>query len=229
MGDFNQYVYIRQLAPRLEGPYLEIGSRDYGSTQNLRPLFANRGKYVGVDLFAGPGVDLVLDLTADFESIDAALGGERFGTIICLSVLEHCAQPFRLAENITRLLRPGGRVCISAPFAWKFHGYPSDYWRFTHEGIRLLFPGIVFDGADCTSSTSQVGGFAPLDEDLGKIPLAPKAHRTAGRPLRAMAAQLLKLATKAGVLRWLAGYRYVMAPTNVFMTGTRPVEQSQAA
>ncbi|MEX1095186.1 MAG: class I SAM-dependent methyltransferase [Planctomycetales bacterium] len=229
MGDLNQYLYVRQLAAKLEGPFLEVGSRDYGTTQDLRSLLSQRGRYVGVDMSAGSGVDVVLDLTADFAEVDAALAGERFGTIVCLSVLEHCGQPFRMAENLTKLLKPGGRACISAPFAWKFHGYPSDYWRFTHEGIKKLFPELVFDAADCTASTSRVGGFGPLDEGIGKIPLAPKAHRTAGRPLRALSAQLLKLATKAGALKWLAGYRYVMAPTNVFMTGTRAREADAKA
>ena len=219
MGDPNQLAFISGLISKLDGPFLEVGSRDYGSTQNLRPLFFGKGDYVGVDLFDGPGVDCVVDLTSDFARIDKALEGERFGTIFCLSVLEHCAQPFRMAENLTRLLKPGGTLCISAPFAWKYHGYPSDYWRFTHEGIKVLFPQIQFDAADCCSSTSCPGEFQPIGEDLGKRSLSGKTHRGTGHPWRGFTASALRLLGKLGPLAWITRYRYLLAPTNVFMLG----------
>src|SRR5688500_11735663 len=135
MGSPEQYRFANQHRERFAGPILEIGSKDYGSTENLRKLFPGF-EYVGIDMQAGPGVDVVLDFTRPFAEIDAALAGRRFGTIFCLSVLEHCDQPFVMADNMTRLLAPGGSVYVSVPFAWKFHGYPSDYWRFTHEGVK---------------------------------------------------------------------------------------------
>ena len=217
MGDPNQLAFISGLISKLDGPFLEVGSRDYGSTQNLRPLFFGKGDYVGVDLIDGPGVDCVTDLTADFALIDEELEGERFGTIICLSVLEHCAQPFRMAENLTRLLKPGGTICLSAPFAWKFHGYPSDYWRFTHEGIKVLFPKIRFDGEVSCSSTSAAGEFRPIDENLGKRSLSGKSH--AGHPWRGFTASALRFLGRLGPLGWITRYRYLLAPTNLFMVG----------
>ena len=90
--------------------------------------------YLGVDMLEGRRVDKVVDFTHPFEEVDAAVEGRRFGTIICMSVLEHCDQPFLMAENITRLLVPGGSLVVSVPFVFKFHGFPSDYWRFTPEG-----------------------------------------------------------------------------------------------
>lgn len=221
MGDFNQSAFIRNTADRLEGPYLEIGSKNYGSTQDLRSLFASRGKYVGIDMAAGPGVDLVLDMTRDFAEIDAMLGGERFGTVFCLSVLEHCDQPFRMAENITRLLRADGVLCVSVPFVWQFHGYPSDYWRFTHEGVKKLFPGLAFDVEQGVAATSRTGETRRLDTEIGKIPISAGYHRKRGRLLQAASAGALRLLSKAGLLTWLAGYRYVMAPTMISMVGTR--------
>ena len=230
MGDVNQFKYVAGLADRLDGPFLEVGSKDYGSTQDLRPLLAPKGRYVGIDMEAGDGVDLVLDLTGDFCDIDEQLDGQRFGTVICLSVLEHCAQPFLMAENITRLLAPGGKVCLSVPFAWKFHGYPSDYWRFTHEGVKKLFPALDFDAHPAQSATSRPNHFAPLDKNLGRISLSSSAQRKQGHPLRGVTAKLLQLGAKIGVLDWLADYPYLMAPTNVYMTGVlRPAAGRQAA
>ncbi|MFQ5733526.1 MAG: hypothetical protein ACE5KM_16430 [Planctomycetaceae bacterium] len=234
MGDVNQYEFVRRMAGDLEGPFLEIGSHDYGSTQDLRPLFSSAeqdpGHYVGADLLPGDGVDVAIDLTRPFADVNAALNGRRFGTIFCLSVLEHCAQPFAMADNMTQLLTPGGKVVISAPFAWKFHGYPSDYWRFTQEGIRKLFPGIQFDDGDCFAVTSQAGDFRSADADLGRISLSGGHYRKRGEWLRAVGVAAIRACGRLGLFRWLTGYRYVMPPTNVMMVGTaRECSASKAA
>ncbi|GAB4137490.1 MAG: hypothetical protein Tsb009_05060 [Planctomycetaceae bacterium] len=220
MGDVNQLLYVQSIADRISGPILEIGSRNYGNTQDLRSLFSDRGEYVGIDMSDGKGVDLVLDMTEDFEVVDAALKGKRFGTIFCMSVLEHCAQPFRMADNITRLLKPDGCLCVSVPFAWQFHGYPSDYWRFTHEGVKQLFDGIDFSDQPGASVTSRKGDFRSLDSNIGKIPLSGGYYRKRGQWLRSIAAGCGRFLTRLGIGRWLFGYRYVMAPTMITMMGT---------
>ena len=234
MGDPNQYEFVRRMAVELGGPFLEIGAHDYGSTQDLRPLFITadspEAEYVGADLLPGDGVDVAIDFTRPFGDVDNALNGRRFGTIFCLSVLEHCAQPFAMADNMTRLLKPDGRVVISAPFAWKFHGYPSDYWRFTQEGIRKLFPGIHFAEDDCFVVTSQEGDIRTADEDLGRIPISGGHYRKRGEWLRSIAASAMRACGKIGLFRWLTGFRYVMPPTNVMMVGTlREADQSSPA
>lgn len=220
MGDTNQFILARRHAAELMGPYLEVGSRDYGSTQDLHSLFAPRGEYVGVDMQPGRGVDVVCDLTADFEEVNAKLAGRRFGTIFCLSVLEHCARPFRLADNLTDLLRDGGHLCLSVPFAWEYHAFPGDYWRFTHEGVQRLFPRLEFD-LDRAVAAGRENEFTRLDENLAKVPFSTKAHWKSGHRLRTVSAGLLKLLGRIGVLRWLSGYRYVLRPTMIFMIGER--------
>jgi SAM-dependent methyltransferase len=220
MGDVNQYRFVQKHAGRLAGPYLEIGSNSYGAPLAMRELFAKRDRYVGIDLAEGPGVDRVLDLAVSFEEVDAKLDGVRFGTVFCMSVLEHCAQPFRMAENITRLLKPEGQVCVSVPFAWKVHAFPSDYWRFTPEGVKLLFPRLSFDPADGSAASSRVGEFRPLDERLGRVSLGFSPHWKEGHPLRGISATFLKSVVSLGLWRWALGYRYLLTPTSVLMIGT---------
>jgi SAM-dependent methyltransferase len=229
MGDANQLTYVRRHAAEFAAPFLEVGSKDYGNTQDLRSLFADKDRYLGVDQAAGPKVDLVLDLTDDFDAIDRALGGMRFGTIFCLSVLEHCRQPFRMADALTRLLRPGGKLCVSVPFAFQFHGFPSDYWRFTPEGIKVLFPALDFDLQQGVVATSLRNDLQPLDERLGRIELGSKAHLRAGRPLRALVAKTFQLLGRAGLLRWIFGHRCLFPPTCISMIGTRRAEGTPSA
>ena len=218
MGHKNHQLFIDSNKNIFRGPFLEIGSRDYGTTVDLRALFPGE-KYVGIDMSEGKGVDLVLDLTRPFEEIDRALDGQRFGTIFCLSVLEHCAQPFSMADTVTRLLAPDGVLYVSVPSAWKFHGYPSDYWRFTHEGIKRLFPHLVFDDKVSLASTDVPGDFHPLDEYLARIRIAGSWHLRRGNFLRGLSADLLSMLGAMGIFRWLTQHRYLMPPTCLEMIG----------
>lgn len=221
MGHMNHELFIRKHKAMFRGPFLEIGSKDYGSTINLRAIFPEQ-TYVGIDMADGKGVDQVLDLTRPFEEIDATLAGRRFGTVFCLSVLEHCSQPFLMASNITRLLAPGGTLYVSVPYAWKFHGYPSDYWRFTHEGVKQLFPGLVFDMAIACTSTDVAGDFHAIDEDLARIRVSGSWQRRKGKFLRGIGADLLAILGSFGMLRWLTQHRYLMPPTCIEMVGSLP-------
>ncbi|MHC4130615.1 MAG: class I SAM-dependent methyltransferase [Planctomycetota bacterium] len=219
MGDINQFIFIEKFTNQLLDPFLEVGSKDYGSNQNLRSVFSNRDTYIGVDTENGPGVDIVLDLTEDFEEINTKLDGQRFATIFCLSVLEHCVNPFKMAENLMLLLKPGGWIFISAPFSWKIHRYPNDYWRFTPEGIQELFYKIEFNNSHCLAATSKKKEFKTINDDLGKIYFSFSKHRENGNLLRGLSAKSLKMLSRLGVLSWLVGYRYLFAPTNILMAG----------
>jgi SAM-dependent methyltransferase len=220
MGSINQLLFVKRHAGELAGPFLEVGAKNYGDTQDLRSVFQGRGEYIGADIEAGQGVDVILDLSLPFAEVDNILAGRRFGTIFCLSVLEHCRQPFAMAENLTRLLRPGGKLCIAVPFTYHFHAYPSDYWRFTHEGVKILFPNLQFDPQNCTGATCRTGEFKPLDEDLGVISFGSKWHRRRGHVIRGLVAKTLGTLGRMGILGWLAGYPYVMPSTEVMMIGS---------
>lgn len=81
----------------------------------------------------------VLNMSFESESVDS---------IICLDVLEHVENPFHAINEMRRVLKPSGSVLLSVPFLNGFHGksgassshedYP-DYWRFTHQGLNLMF------------------------------------------------------------------------------------------
>lgn len=221
MGDINQVHFVRNYASSLFGPYLEVGSKNYGSGQEFKHFLPGKELYVGVDMEPGEGVDLVIDLTSEYGHIVERMGEKKYGTIFCLSVLEHCVQPFKLANNLTQLLEQGGKIIISVPFVWKFHGYPSDYWRFTDQGVRQLFPELDFDHFQCKTSTSRDNEFTELDEDMGKISFSMSAYRKRGQWAKALAAKLLAIMSSFGPVRSLIGFRYVMAPTIIYMIGVK--------
>jgi SAM-dependent methyltransferase len=84
---------------------LEIGAYDVNGS--VREQFAGASSYVGVDLAAGPGVDLVSyghEVDHADGTYDVALSGECF---------EHDPHWRETFQNMVRLTRPGGLVAFT--------------------------------------------------------------------------------------------------------------------
>lgn len=62
-----------------------------------------------------------------------------FDHVLCLAVLEHTKRPWIAAQEILRVLKPGGTVRIDWPFLQPFHGYPHHYFNATSKGTISLF------------------------------------------------------------------------------------------
>jgi hypothetical protein len=219
VGDRNQLLFVQRNADLLRGPILEVGSRDYGSTPDFRALFPG-AQYVGVDQSAGAGVDVVLDLTAEFAAVDACLGGRRFSTVLCFSVLEHCAQPFRMADNLTNLTASGGHLLVGVPFSWELHAYPSDYWRFTADGVRALFPAFAFDAERSVMATSETGQMRPIEPSMYRAELSVSAARRRGDYGR-LRGLLVRTIRRLGLLPFIFDYRYLHPPVMLNMIGRK--------
>lgn len=116
----------------LAGRTLVVGSKLHGPHRDYRKNFPEA---VGIDIEAGEGVDFVHDL-------EQPLNMGRFAHVVCHSVMEHVQRPWLMAENIENLLEDSGTIYLSVPWAWRFHSYPNDYWRISHEGLKVIFPRI---------------------------------------------------------------------------------------
>jgi SAM-dependent methyltransferase len=62
-----------------------------------------------------------------------------FDGVISVAVLEHVKHPFQCAQEICRVLKPGGWLYCCVPFLQPYHGYPHHYFNMTHQGVRTLF------------------------------------------------------------------------------------------
>lgn len=131
------FVEAAAAAFDLAGPVYEFGSylvEGQERLANLRPLFPGR-RYVGCDLRHGPGVDRVEDLAR------LSLPDGCAETIVCVDTLEHVFEARRAVDELIRVLAPGGVLLLAAPFDFRVHEYPCDYWRLTPGCVaRLLAP-----------------------------------------------------------------------------------------
>jgi SAM-dependent methyltransferase len=204
MGDVNQYRWVERHRDRVRGPVLEIGSRHYAAavSNDFRGLCAGH-EYLGVDMSAGADGDMDVDFTQDFAGVDRQLAGRRFGTILCMSVMEHVSDIIPFANNLTAITAPGGVLFLSVPFVWRFHGYPSDYWRFSPEGVKQLFPQFAFDDAAGMLSSNVPGDVAPFSSDINAFAVEKRPRSLA---------RMLRLKPKAS---------YVLKPTMISVVGQR--------
>lgn len=82
----------------------------------------------------------------DYPTTDVLGIGEKlpfksdsFDAVFSLAVLEHVKNPFECAQEIIRVLKPGGILYAAVPFLQPFHGYPDHYYNMTSSGLKNLF------------------------------------------------------------------------------------------
>ena len=106
-----------------------------------RVLYAGSGprriseSAVNCDITPFPGVDVVADLTA------LPFKDHSFDAVTCEQVLEHVPNPYKAAQELGRIVKSGGLIHIAVPFVFPWHPSPSDFSRWTIEGLQSLFPG----------------------------------------------------------------------------------------
>jgi len=101
---------------------LGAGNRDTPNTSIVR-----------TDVVQTPFVDVV----ADAHQLPF-----RDGTVDLIhgsAFVEHLQKPWIAAEEMLRVLKPGGHVYLECNFVYPFHGFPGMYFNASLDGMRSLF------------------------------------------------------------------------------------------
>jgi len=78
-------------------------------------------------------------------SLDNIPKPEReYDAILCTQVLEHVEYPQKVISEFYRVLKPGGKLFLTAPQGWGIHGAPYHFFNFTQYGLRSLFENASF-------------------------------------------------------------------------------------
>ncbi len=129
--NINKFLYHCISELQLQSPVLDIAPiRNAHSTK----LFSKKFNYFTLSIDPLSSANITADICKMPEVAD-----ESFNVIICTDVLEHTLDPFSAASELYRILKPGGYCLVSTPFNLRIHGPSPDCWRFTEQGLRILF------------------------------------------------------------------------------------------
>jgi SAM-dependent methyltransferase len=139
--DYNYSVHklLEEAARRhlgeLHGRVLDVGC----GPSPYRELLPPDARYVGVDYKRQPGVALI----AAADALPFADGS--FDGVMCTEMIEQSPRPWQLMAELARVIKPGGRLYLTAPFDWHFVDEPYDYFRFTTHGLCALLADAGFE------------------------------------------------------------------------------------
>jgi SAM-dependent methyltransferase len=129
---------LRAVAPQAHGRLLDVGCGDKPYEAWFRPYV---GSYIGVEHAAAFGATSAGGRVGP----DVVYGGGTlpfrdgaFDTVLSVQVLEHTPRPAILMAEMSRVLAPGGLLILTAPFQFRLHEQPHDYFRYSPHGLRQL-------------------------------------------------------------------------------------------
>ena len=163
---------LRGVVPAVRGAYIGV---EHGAT------FARTeaGAHAGPDVIYGGG-------TLPFRD-------GSFDTVLSVQVLEHTPRPAALVAEMARVLASDGILILTAPFQFRLHEQPHDYFRYSSHGLRQLCDDAgleVFETIAQGSLWSVVGHklnsylalrvarVGQLAQRMGKLP--HEAHQSEG-------------------------------------------------
>lgn len=133
-ADTNDSIHTRSAINRLLKEYngnsfvLNIGS----GNKRIAPHVKN------LDISSGQNIDYVCDaanIPIDDNSVDFIITQEAF---------EHIPKPKKALKECYRVLKNGGKIYFQVPFIIGYHPGPTDFYRFTREGIVNFLSDVGF-------------------------------------------------------------------------------------
>lgn len=133
---------VREFGQMIQGKTLDIGA-------GLKPFkdYFNSSEYITLDM----AISLQPDVVGSILAIP--FPDQSFDSIVCLEVLEHIPDTKKAIAEITRVLKPGGVLLLSAPMHWPLHYEPEDYFRFTKYGLYEILKNDF-----SITQTEKIGG-----------------------------------------------------------------------
>ena len=138
------YEFLRLFSPGISG-------FPFTARQALRAAFApiELEHKIIINLGSGPKIIHPSILNVDiypFANVNIITAAERLpfkdsslDMVICESLLEHVEKRNSVINEIIRTIKPRGYLYVVVPFIYPYHDSPTDYFRWTKNGLEKDF------------------------------------------------------------------------------------------
>jgi hypothetical protein len=112
---------------------LDLGGRDRSKVD--RSQFFPDVDYTVLDIIPGENVDVV----GDAHNLSRYFGENSFDYIVSISVFEHLSMPWKVALEMNKVLKIGGKAMILTHQSIGLHDFPWDFFRFSDSAWDGIF------------------------------------------------------------------------------------------
>lgn len=138
----NPYFIVRY---RIDRSVKAIGQKSHGRLLDFgcgsRPYehhFVNVTEYIGMDIEVSGHPDEKKRADIYYDGKTVPFEDDTFDVVFSSEVFEHVFNADELFAEIARVLKPGGALFLTLPFAFPEHEQPYDFARYTQFGITSV-------------------------------------------------------------------------------------------
>ncbi|MBA2463059.1 MAG: methyltransferase domain-containing protein [Actinobacteria bacterium] len=218
------YLHLQRLRSDLSRALERVGPVEdvldvYCGTRPYDDLLPMGARCTGLDIDDRYGAaDVVSHEFLPFE--DAS-----FDLVLCIEAFHYVVDPPAGAEQLRRVLRPGGWLVLSVPLVWEYDRTILEH-RYTGPELAALFSG--WDDAAVVENGGRAVAWATLTGRLLNVAEERLARGPAGEAARALFAVAYLGVNGLGALLDRVDARYASPrytlPMNLLLTARRPAD-----
>lgn len=145
----NVYEFMNEILPTIHNSrVLEIGPATKAQFEGLKfinmehlfidskKILENQGNtYISCDINKA----VYADYSCSITELPKYIKSGSLDVVMAFEFLEHMSDFWKLPRILNDLLADNGKLFLSTPFYCRHHDPKPDYWRFTEDGLQLLF------------------------------------------------------------------------------------------
>ena len=130
---------LTSLSDRMRGVVVDLGGKRKKIRGSFIPPTNGITRWITVNIEPEACPDILADITS------LPLPDSSANIALMCETLEHVQDPIKALKEANRILMPGGILIGSVPFLYPVHADPSDYRRWTADGLELALSETGFE------------------------------------------------------------------------------------
>lgn len=125
---------VQEAKDQMTGDLLDFGC----GSKPYKHLFPVKS-YVGTDIEISGHDHSNENIDVFYDGKTLPFANESFDSIFSSETFEHIFNLNEILDELSRVLKPGGKMLVTVPFVWDEHEIPYDFARYTSFGLVHVF------------------------------------------------------------------------------------------